>query len=149
MGVSVGSPGEAKAEPNVVPFCDVLLVLLIIFMIVTPMIISGVSVRLPEAINTVNQPEPSQMIFVGIRIDEVTKKPRYYLSVKGKIEEIKILDDLKPRLDEALANEEKRIVYLRADKDIEFGVIAEVLEKIRAAGVEVLGILTEKEAAEE
>ncbi len=142
MGAEIGT--GVKSEPNVVPFCDVLLVLLIIFMIITPMVASGVVVRLPEAINTANQPEPSNMVYVGISIDEVTKKPRFYLSNRGRIEEIKILDDLGPKLTEALESLDKKVVYLKADKDVTFDVISDVLVRIRGEGIEVLGILTEK-----
>ncbi len=142
MGAEIG--GGVKAEPNVVPFCDVLLVLLIIFMIITPMVASGVVVRLPEAVNTVNMPEPSNMVYVGISLDEVTHKPRYYISNRGKIEEIKILDDLGPKLTEALENMDKKIVYLKADKDVTFNTISDVLVRIRGEGIDVLGILTQK-----
>ncbi len=142
MGADIGA--GVKSEPNVVPFCDVLLVLLIIFMIITPMVASGVVVRLPEAINTTNQPEPSNMVYVGIALDEVTKKPRFYLSNRGRIEEIKILDDLGPKLTEALESMDKKVVYLKADKDVTFDVISDVLVRIRGEGIEVLGILTEK-----
>ena len=142
MGAEIG--GGVKSEPNVVPFCDVLLVLLIIFMIITPMVASGVVVRLPEALNTTNMPEPSNMIYVGISLDEVTKKPRFYISNRGRIEEIKILDDLGPKLTEALESMDKKIVYLKADKDVTFDVISDVLVRIRGEGIEVLGILTQK-----
>ena len=142
MGAEIG--GGVKAEPNVVPFCDVLLVLLIIFMIITPMVASGVVVRLPEAINTSNQPEPSNMVYVGVALDEATQKPRYYISNRGKIEEVKILDDLGPKLAEALENLSDKVVYIKADREITFDVISDVLVKIRSEGVEVLGILTEK-----
>lgn len=142
MGAEIG--GGVKSEPNVVPFCDVLLVLLIIFMIITPMVASGVVVRLPEALHTTNQPEPSNMVYVGIAIDPVTKKPRYYISNRGKIEEIKILDDLGPKLADAIENINSKVVYIKADREITFDVISDVLVKIRSEGVEVLGILTEK-----
>ena len=65
-GGELGS-GSAKSEPNVVPLCDILLVLLIIFMVVTPMIQKGANVKLPEAANTQDQPEPGQMISVDVK----------------------------------------------------------------------------------
>ncbi len=142
MGTEVGA--GVKSEPNVVPFCDVLLVLLIIFMIITPMVASGVVVRLPEALNTTNQPEPSNMIYVGIAIDQVTKKPRYYISNRGRIEEVKILDDLGPKLSEDLGSMPNKVVYLKADKEITFDIISDVLVEMRSEGIEVLGILAEK-----
>jgi biopolymer transport protein ExbD len=67
MSVDVGGSGSLKSEPNVVPLCDILLVLLIIFMVVTPMIQKGANVTLPEAKYTSDLPEPGQLLTVFVK----------------------------------------------------------------------------------
>lgn len=67
MGGDVGGSKKPKSEPNVVPLCDILLVLLIIFMVITPMLKKGANVTLPEASNVIDQPESDNMITVFIQ----------------------------------------------------------------------------------
>ena len=69
MGAEIGGANSVKSEPNVVPLCDILLVLLIIFMILTPMIREGANVTLPEASNVSNQPKPGEMLTVDLKKD--------------------------------------------------------------------------------
>ena len=84
MSVEIGSK-SAKSEPNVVPLCDILLVLLIIFMVVTPMISKGANVTLPEAKYVASQPDPGQILTVFIK-----KSGEVFLDDK----EVKDLEDL-------------------------------------------------------
>ncbi|MGQ9618888.1 MAG: ExbD/TolR family protein [Candidatus Aminicenantia bacterium] len=134
MGVEVGGTKDFKSEPNVVPLCDVLLVLLIIFMVVTPMLQKGVDVLLPEALNTINQPDPSNQVVVAIKAnsdiylnqDRVTK------------------DNLKQKIEEAFENRTDKTIYLKADNRLEYGEILPIINIIREAGIEIIGIVTEK-----
>ena len=123
---------EVVSEPNVVPLCDVLLVLLIIFMIATPLIKKGIDVELPVAINTINMPENLEVVvsikndgtmFVGQ--DEVT------------------MDNLQLMVEEAFLTASDPRLYLRADGDINYGKIIDVVYILKEAGIEIVGIITE------
>jgi len=139
MSVDIGSK-TAKSEPNVVPLCDILLVLLIIFMIVTPMIQKGANVTLPEAKYTASQPDPSQMLTV-------------YIKKSGEIAlDDKVVDDLAKlgqlildRMEEMQMTEKK--VLLKADLEAAYGRVVDVMNAIKEAQIEVIGLVTEQKAA--
>lgn len=141
-GGELGS-GSAKSEPNVVPLCDILLVLLIIFMVVTPMIQKGANVKLPEAANTQDQPEPGQMISVDVKATG-----EIYL-------ENKLLEDglsALPSAIETLMEENQQTeskVLLKADVTLPYGQLVDVMNAIREARIEVVGLVTEKLASSE
>jgi biopolymer transport protein TolR len=133
MGVTVGKKGEVTSEPNVVPLCDVLLVLLIIFMVVTPLVQKGVDVKLPIALNTINMPENPDVVLY------IKKDGTLYLN-----EEKTTKEDLQTMLEESLMTASDKKLYLRADQDLEYGVIVDLIEIVKAAEIEIVGIITEK-----
>lgn len=131
---------STKSEPNVVPLCDILLVLLIIFMVVTPMIKKGANVALPQMTNTMDQPEPGQMLTV-------------YVEKSGAVTfDGNVVDDLSKlamlvieKMEEKKQNDSK--VLLNADKECEYGKVIDVMNEIRNANVEVVGLVTEKSSS--
>ncbi len=132
--VTIGKKEGPVAEPNVVPLCDVLLVLLIIFMVVTPLVQQGVNVRLPNAQFTANMPENPEVV-LAIKADQ---------SLWVNQEKV-TLETLQNALEEAFLTVPEKKLYLRADMDLEYGFIASpLLDIIRAAGIELVGIITEK-----
>ncbi len=135
MGVSIpGKEGdEVSAVPNVVPLCDVLLVLLIIFMVVTPLIQKGVDVRLPTALNTIDMPENPEVVL------HIRKGGALYLN-----EEQVQMDNLALLLEEALLAAGDKRLYLRADGELEYGNVVDIIEIMKDAGVEIVGIITDK-----
>jgi biopolymer transport protein TolR len=136
MSISIKSSEEKyQAEPNVVPLCDVLLVLLIIFMIVTPLVQRGVDVRIPSALNTIDMPENTEVVLY------IKKDGQMYLN-----QEMVTPEQLQSRLEETLLSAEDKRLYLRADQELEYGKIVELIDVIRESGVEVVGIITEKRA---
>jgi biopolymer transport protein ExbD len=136
MGVSIpGKEGAVSAEPNVVPLCDVLLVLLIIFMVVTPLVQKGVDVRLPTALNTIDMPENPEVIL------HIRKDGTLYLN-----EEQVQMDSLAALLEEAFLAASDKKLYLRADQELEYGNVVDIIEIMKDAGVEIVGIITEKKA---
>jgi biopolymer transport protein ExbD len=142
-GADVGGSKASKSEPNVVPLCDILLVLLIIFMVVTPLIKKGINVTLPEAVHSGEQPEPGKMITVYIKADgavflddvEVTNLEKLPTMIEDRIEEIN--------------QTEKGKVLLKADEDIIYGKVTEVMDKIRRAQIEFVGLVTQESVAKE
>lgn len=129
---------SVKSEPNVVPLCDVLLVLLIIFMVVTPLVQKGVDVQLPTALNSINMPDNPDVV-LSVKADGTL-----YLK-----EQRVALDALASSLEEAFITAKEKKLYLRADQNLEFGKIVDVIDRIREAGIELVGIITEKKATEE
>ncbi len=124
---------EYDAEPNVVPLCDVLLVLLIIFMVVTPLVQKGADVRLPSATNTVDMPENPEIV-LSIKKDGsmlVNNEPA-------------TKDNLQLLLEDALMTASDKKLYLKADQSLEYGVIVDVIEFIKDAGIELIGIIADK-----
>lgn len=132
MSLMVSNENEVSSEPNVVPLCDVLLVLLIIFMVVTPLIQKGIDVRLPVALNTINMPESPEVVL------SIRKDGKMYIG-QDQI----TLDNLQTMIEEAFMTASDKRLYLRADGELEYGNIVDVVEILKAAGVEIVGIITE------
>ena len=134
--MSVSLPGKdstVSSEPNVVPLCDVLLVLLIIFMVVTPLVQKGVDVRLPTALNTIDMPENPEVVL------HIKKDGKMFVN-----EDEVTADNLALTLEEALMSAGDKRLYLRADSDLEYGSVVDVIDIMKDAGVEIVGIITEK-----
>ncbi len=120
------------ADINVTPLVDVMLVLLIIFMVTAPMMMQGVDISLPQ---TTSQPLRTKQEHLIISID-----------ANGKvfINDFQVTPDfLKEKLARILAGRSDRQVYLRADKNIPYGLVARVMAQIQAAGITNLGMVTE------
>jgi len=135
MSISISTGKEpVQASPNVVPLCDVLLVLLIIFMLVTPLVQRGVDLTLPTAINSVSMPESPKVVLY------IRKDGTLYLN-QDKL----TIDRLQSKLEEAfLSSEDDKRLYLRADGELTYGKLLELYETIRIAGYENIAIITDK-----
>lgn len=137
MAFTFGDESDLKSEPNVVPLCDVLLVLLIIFMVLTPLIQRGVDVQLPTALNTIDMPENPEVILY------IKKDGTMYVN-QDQAE----MGTLQTLLEDVLLAANDRKLYLRADQDLEYGVIVDVIEIIKAAGIEIVGIIVDRMTGE-
>ena len=128
--------GPQMSSPNVIPMADIMLVLLIIFMVVTPMLQKGVSVDMAS----VNDPRDMQdadkddAIIVA-----VTRDGTLYLG-NTKINKEDITGQIKDRI----ANKLDKTVYVKSDARAKYGDVVAVVDEIRSAGVDSLGLLTEK-----
>lgn len=135
ISISMGGKEEVKSEPNVVPLCDVLLVLLIIFMVVTPLVQKGVDVKLPSALNVGDMPDSPEVVLA------IKRDGTIYVN-----EEKVAMENLQNTLEEAFLTVSDKKLYIRADEDIEYGKIVDLIDVMREAGIEIVGIITEKKA---
>jgi biopolymer transport protein ExbD len=129
-----GAKGGVKADINVTPLVDVMLVLLIIMMLVAPMLQQGVSVRLPKADNTVDKPETQGQTVVAIAANK-----GLYLNAKPVQE-----NELTRRITEVLEAKTEKIVLIKADEEVEYGAVMAAMDQLRSAGIEDIGLITER-----
>jgi biopolymer transport protein ExbD len=129
-----GAKGGLKADINVTPLVDVMLVLLIIMMLIAPMLQKGVDVKLPQAANSADKPETQEQTVVGIDANK-----QFYLN-SVRVRE----DDLAQKVTEALESKKEKIVLIKADVDAPYGSIMAAMDKLRAAQVENVGLITER-----
>src|SRR5215208_72916 len=135
MAMSTSSGGGIKAEPNVTPMIDVMLVLLIIFMIVIPTITSGFNAQPPQGVNLKPQPEADDDQVLGIDAAGV-----YYLN-KKPIRSEQLFDALKAIYD---ARTVDKILYVKAHKDLEYGKVQDAMAIAAEAGVRKTGMISEQ-----
>ena len=128
--------GAQMAAPNVIPMADIMLVLLIIFMVVTPMLTKGLSVELPKVNNPEDMPDADKddAVIVGIS----AAGDVYLGSTKSDITQIseKVRDLISGRIN--------KTVYVKSDGRAKYGDVVKVVDEIRSAGVDNVGLETEK-----
>ena len=135
MGMDVGGGhGGVKYEPNVVPMIDVMLVLLIIFMVVTPLIASGFSATMPQGKHIEKRDEEDSDVTLGI-----DKGGNFFLNAKPVARE-KLEGTLR---DIYAARATDKIMYFKADQETPYSKVEEAIELARKAGVRVMAAVTE------
>jgi biopolymer transport protein ExbD len=135
--MAVGKKGGAMADINVTPMADIMIVLLIIFMVITPMLQKGVDVKLPTAGNSKERKDEPKSITVAIRKDAVV-----YLG-SAKIEN---RADLIPQLKERLEDvpEGAKMIFLKADRELDYSEVMKVMDLCREAGVEEVALIADR-----
>jgi biopolymer transport protein TolR len=134
MAMDLGSKGSLKADINVTPLVDVMLVLLIIMMLIAPMLQQGIAVTLPEAGNTGDKPDTQDQTVVSIDSRGVI----YVNAIKSAP------DDLVPRVQRALEDKKEKLVYLKGDKDAQYSAIMDAMDALRKAQIENIALITER-----
>ena len=118
------------SEINVTPFVDVMMVLLIIFMVTAPMMDSGLDVELPQAKQVENLPTDADHLVLTVREDGALFLDTYQVQ----------LEELESRLS-MLVKDKGRALFLQADKSVPYGIVVDVMGRIKAAGIERLGVI--------
>jgi biopolymer transport protein ExbD len=132
MGAS--SPGEYKSDINITPLVDVVLVLLIIFMVITPLLQMGYDVKVPPKVNTPqNTPPPTDLMIVSL-----TPQNKIYLN-KDEVN----AQTLALRLTEILKNRANKTVFFSGDDGATYGEVIKVMDICRNAGAKSMGIVME------
>jgi biopolymer transport protein ExbD len=132
----MGSSGAVKAEPNVTPLIDVMLVLLIIFMIVTPLINSGFQAQPPDGVNIKAHPEENSDQVLGIDANG-----QYYLNKKF-IPNNTLADQVKQIYSQP--GREDFVMYLKADRNLKYAKVLDAIDIVDHNGVRVLAAITDQ-----
>ena len=125
-----------SSDINVTPMVDVMLVLLIIFMVITPMLQKGVSVDMVKSVNPRSMPDADKEDAVLVA---VTRDGRLYLGSDQTR-----LEDLGKAVRDKIANRVDKTVYIKSDARAKFEQVVKAIDEVRSAGVDQLGLLTEK-----
>jgi biopolymer transport protein TolR len=129
-----GAKGGLKADINVTPLVDVMLVLLIIMMLVAPMLQKGVDVKLPQAANTSDKPDTQEQTVLHVTADS-----RYF--VNGVPVDKR---DAADRIANVLEDKKEKVVLIKGDTDAPYSAIMEMMDDLRKANIENVGLITER-----
>ncbi len=137
MSMNVGgSKGGSMADINVTPMADIMIVLLIIFMVITPMLQKGVDVKLPVAGNTKERKDEPKTIVLAVKQDTTT-----YLNgikIENQADLVKVIRE---RLEEMA--DTAKVVYLKGDENLPYSEVMKVMDFCREAGVEEIALIAE------
>jgi biopolymer transport protein TolR len=137
MAMAVGGKsGGPRADINMTPMIDILLVLLIIFMVITPLTPHGLEALAPEPPDKKNQPPPDQDRTVVIVID---KDKSMHIN-----NEDTDMDKLGPRLEQIFKTRAERVVFVKGDPDLEYQTVARAIDIAKGAQIDKVGLMTPK-----
>jgi biopolymer transport protein TolR len=142
MGMATGGSSGLSADPNVTPLIDVLLVLLIIFMVITPLTPKGLDALVPQPPppNQPNTPPPQdRTVVVQVMKGGPGGKPALKIN-----QDDATWDNLQGRLEEIFKTRAEKVMFVKADNDLEFSDVAQVIDLAHAAGVDKVGLITAK-----
>src|ERR1051325_1716158 len=144
MGMSSGGGGGFTSDINVTPMVDIMLVLLIIFMVITPFLQQGVSVALPRDMKSPD--EDPAIIKPSSVVVAITEGGDLYIG-KKKIDK----EQLKSEIDEKMATkqDQDRIVYIRSDVNANYGTVVDTINLIRDSGIDQIGLVADKKKGAE
>jgi biopolymer transport protein TolR len=139
MAFSTGGSGGLSSDINVTPMIDILLVLLIIFMAITPVSPKGLEALVPQPPKTNTPPKENDTAIVLVIQRTPTGQPAY------KINETDVQKaDIAGRLQTIFASRATKVMFIKADKDLDFGPVANGIDIAKGAGVDHIGLITPK-----
>ena len=141
MGMSGGAgPGGLQSEINVTPMVDIMLVLLIIFMVVTPFLQQGITVALPKNMN--NPDVDPNIIKESSIVISIPNNGEYYLG-KQRLAQEQLGDKVDTML-KGIKNEQDRIVYIKSGVGVDYGDVVNVINEVRKLGVDKIGLVADR-----
>ena len=142
MGMSGGGGGGGlQSEINVTPMVDIMLVLLIIFMVVTPFLQQGITVALPKNMN--NPDVDPNIIKESSIVISVPNDGEYYLG-KVKVAKEQLAEKVDTMLNNKNRKDEDRIVYIKSGVGVSYGDVVNVINEVRKLGVDKIGLVADK-----
>ena len=126
------------AEINVVPYIDVMLVLLIVFMITAPLLMQGVKVDLPKAPSNPLEDKDSEPLIVSVKADGT-----YYIDLGNEKNAQETLENIKDKVSKVLAQQPRTPVLVWGDKNVSYGTVVELMTVLQSAGAPNVGLVTE------
>ncbi|MFQ5543355.1 MAG: ExbD/TolR family protein [Nitrospiria bacterium] len=126
-----GRQREMMSEINIIPFVDVVLVLLVVFMITAPLLYRGMDIKLPKA--ATNSIKPSERTVLTVEKDQLVYLDKEEVGLARLEDRLRLLKGASPDVS----------LYLRADRDVPYGIVVHVMDLIKRAGIVKLGIVTE------
>jgi biopolymer transport protein ExbD/biopolymer transport protein TolR len=135
-----GGSGGLQSEINVTPMVDIMLVLLIIFMVVTPFLQQGITVALPKNMN--NPDVDPRIIKESSIVISIPNDGEYYLG-KQRLQREQ-LNEKVDRMLEGIKNEQDRIVYIKSGVGVSYGDVVNVINEVRKLGVDKIGLVADK-----
>jgi biopolymer transport protein ExbD/biopolymer transport protein TolR len=141
MGMSGGGgQGGLQSEINVTPMVDIMLVLLIIFMVVTPFLQQGITVALPKNLN--NPDVDPNIIKESSIVISVPNNGEYYLG-KKRVSREQLKDEVDKKLKD-VKKDEDRIVYIKSGVGVNYGDVVDVINEVRGLGIDKIGLVADK-----
>jgi biopolymer transport protein ExbD len=141
--------GQVNSNINVTPLVDVMLVLLIIFMVVTPMLQKGASVQLPVTDEPIKQEEGKDQILLAVQYGGDPNAPSAIDIAQGSNKEKVAVDSLGPRLAEYFQRDPSTTVVIKGDRRLNYGVVKKAMLDVKKAGFQQVGLITQPKAQEQ
>jgi biopolymer transport protein ExbD len=135
MAMSLGGGSTRRPEMNVTPLIDVLLVLIIIFMVIVPLSPTGLDTRLPQEDSNEkpsSPPPPSNDVVITVQANKMVKLNQELMAVK----------DLSGRLKKSFSGTSSQVIFIRADRDLEYDDVAQVIDIAKGAGLRRIALMT-------